>query len=110
MVTDLFAISAVVGTLPEHALVGNDSHGEVVDRDSVILTTHHFRCHVTRSTRGILRVLRVPKSGNSQISNAEIALLVEDQVLRLDVSMKNGVLVEVLEAEEHAGNEEFYRS
>jgi len=46
VVADLLSVLAVIGTLTEHAFVSNYSHGEVVDSDSVVLTAHHFGCHV----------------------------------------------------------------
>lgn len=34
-------------------------------------------------------------------------MVIENQVLRLNVSMENAVLVKVLETQDHAGNEKF---
>ena len=50
MVANLLSVLTVVWTLAKHALIGNHTHGEVVDGDSVILTAHDFWCHVARRT------------------------------------------------------------
>lgn len=107
VVSDLFSVLSVVRTFAEHALVGNDAHGEVVDRDAVVLTAHDLGSHVAWSSRCVLRVLRVPESRDTQVSDAQVAILVEDQIFRLDVSVENRVLVEVLQAQQHARDKEF---
>ena len=107
VVSDLLPVLSVVRTFAEHALIGNDAHGEVVDRDAVVLTAHDLGSHVTWSSRCVFRVLGVPESCNTEISDAQVAILVEDQIFRLNISVENCVLVEVLKAKEHAGDKEF---
>ena len=48
MVSDFFSVLAMVRSLTKHALICNDTHSEVVDRNSMILATHNLWCHVTR--------------------------------------------------------------
>ena len=48
MVTNLLPVLAVVGSLAEHALIGDDAHGEVVDGHAVVLAAHDLRSHIAR--------------------------------------------------------------
>lgn len=41
------SVPASVGPASEHALVSNNSHGEIIDRHSMGLLAHDFRSHVT---------------------------------------------------------------
>lgn len=70
VVTDLLPVLPLVGTLTEHALVSDDTHREVVNRDAVVLPAHDLRGHVAGRTAGVLSVLWVPNAGNTQISDA----------------------------------------
>ena len=110
MVTDLLPVLAMVRSLAEHTLISDDSHREVVDGYTVILSAHNFRSHIARRARCVLRVLRVPQTCNTQIRDPQVAILVKYQVLRLDITMQDGILVKIFEAEKHAGNEELYNS
>ena len=87
MITDLFSVFTVVGPFSKHALVGNDTHCEVVDRYSMILAAHNLWCHVAWRSWSIFWILRVPKTSDSQVSYAEITLLVKDKIFRFDVSV-----------------------
>lgn len=109
MVSNLFPVFATIRTFAEHALISDDTHGEVIDGNTVILATHDFWCHITGRSRGIFRILRVPQSGNTQISHAKITLLVEHKVFWLNVSVQDCVLVQILQAQKHASDKEFYR-
>ena len=110
MVTNLLPVLAMVWPLAEHTLIGNDSHREVVDCYTVVLAAHDLRSHITRRARSVLRVLRIPQTCNTQISDPQVAILVEDQVLWLDITMQDGILVKIFEAEEHACDKELYNS
>ena len=75
MVSDFFSISPEIGSLriiraysSEHALVANNSQREVVNSHSVILSTHHLGSHVSRCSRSVLSVVRIPHSCNAKIS------------------------------------------
>ena len=46
LVTNFLAILPVVWAFAKHALVSNDSHGEVINSDAMILTAHNLRGHV----------------------------------------------------------------
>lgn len=107
MVSDLLPVLAVVWTLAKHALVGDDSHGEVVNSDTMVLPAHDLRGHIAWRARSILRIFSMPQAGDSQVSYPQITQLIEDQILWLDVTMQDCVLVQVLKAQEHAGDKEF---
>ena len=87
VISDLLTVFSVVGPLSKHALVGDDTHGKVVHSYTVILTAHDFRSHVAWGARRVLGVLWVPATGNSEIGDSQIAILVKDEVLRLDISV-----------------------
>ena len=93
VVSDLSSVSALVRSSAEHALVADDSHGEVVDCDSVRLLAHDFRSHVAWGSTRIFGVVRVPHACNSQVSDFEVRVAVEHQVFRLDVSVEDTLLV-----------------
>ena len=93
VISDLFSVLTMVGTLAKHALICNNTHGKVVDSNSMILSAHDFWGHIARCPGCILRVLWVPKTSNTKISYSQIAPLVKDEILWLDVSMKNCIFV-----------------
>lgn len=72
----------------------------------MILATHHFRCHIAGRARGILAILWFKNLGDSHISDANVAILFHDDVLRFDVTMDNSLVMHVLQAEHHACNHE----
>ena len=106
VVANLLPVFALVGPLTVHALVCDDAHREVVDRDAVILTTHHFGGHVAGRATGVFGVLGVPHASDTQISDTHVTIFVENQILRLNVSVENAVLVEVLQTKNYASHEE----
>lgn len=105
MVSDFFAVAAQVGSPSEHAFVADHSEREVVHGDSVVLPAHHLRSHVAGSARGILGVVRVPHSRDSEVCGPEVAVGIEDEVLRFDVAVECAVGVEVLERQDNTGDE-----
>ena len=106
VVSDLFPVLTVIWPLAEHALVGYDSHSEVVHCYTVVLTAHNLGCHVAWCSRRVLWILWIPQASDAQVGDSEIAMLVKDQILRLDVSMKNCILMEVFKAKEHTRDKE----
>ena len=108
MISDLLPVLTLVRTLAKHALIGDDTHCKVVNSNAMVLSAHDFWCHVARSARRVFGVLRIPEAGNSEVCNSQETIFVKDEVLRLDVSVKNGILMQVLKAEEHASNKELY--
>jgi len=104
VVSDFLTVLTLIGTFAKHAFVGNNSHRKVVHCHAVILATHDFGRHVAGRTTGVFCILGVPNSSDAEISDPEIAMLVKNQVFRLDVSVKDAVFVQVLKAQEHAGD------
>lgn len=70
------------------------------------LLAHDLGRHVAWSAGRVLGVVRVPHSSDTQVSDLKVAIRVENQVFRFDVSMQDTLLVQVLQSEEHAGDEE----
>ena len=110
MITNLFSVLAMVRPLAEHTLIGDDSHSEVVDGYTVVLAAHDLGSHIAGRARCVLRVLRIPQTCNTQIRDPQVAILVEDQVLWLDITMQDCILVKIFEAKEHASDKELYNS
>lgn len=77
LVSDFFAVSAIVGSLAQHQFVGNHSHGIVVNCEGVVLATHYFRSHVARGATCVGAVVGFDDAGYSEVSGAEVAFLVE---------------------------------
>ena len=108
MVSYFFSVLPMVWSLTEHTLICDDTHCEIIDSNAMVLTTHDFRCHIAWRSRCVFRVLWVPQSCNTQISDSKVTIFVEDQIFRLDISMQYCILVKVFETEKHARNKEFY--
>lgn len=87
VITDLFAIFPYIWSFGKHTLVRNYAHCKVVDRNTVVLSAHHFWCHVTGSSRSILGVLWIPNSCNSKICYSQITLLIKNKIFWLYVPM-----------------------
>jgi len=104
VVSDFLTVFALIGTFTKHTFVGNHSHRKVVHSNAVILSTHNFGGHIAGCTTGVFCVLRVPNSSNPQISDPQIAVLVKNQIFRFNISVKDTVFVQVLKAQEHAGD------
>ena len=85
--------------------MSDHTQGEVVDLYAVILSAHHFWCHVARRSRGVMSVVWCPNSRDTHVGDPNIAIALQEQVLRLDVPVNNPVVVHVLEADQDASNE-----
>jgi hypothetical protein len=93
MVSNLLSRFTNVRSASEHALISHNSHSEVVDTGCVIDPTHNLGSHVAWRSRRILSVFRPPDSCNTEVSDSEVSILVDDQVFWLDVSMDDVFLV-----------------
>ena len=109
MVSDFFSRLANVGTPSVHAFVSHDTHCKIVDSETMVDSTHYLWSHVTRRARCILRIFRTPQSGDSEVSYPEVAIMINDQILRLDVSVDDILLVACFQSRDEAGTEELYR-
>jgi hypothetical protein len=118
MVSDLFPGLTDIGPLPIHALISNDSHGEIVNGYAMILTAHDLGgyislksyliilTHVSRCATRILSVIWVPHSRDTEIGNPHVPCLIKHKILRLDVSMQDTLAMQILQAQKHASHEE----
>lgn len=78
VVSNLFSTFPKVRSLPEHALKSYNSNSKIVNSDTMILPTHNFWRHVTRSTACIFLVIRSPYSGDSKICQAQITIVLKN--------------------------------
>lgn len=108
VLTDLLPALAHVRPLSVHALVGHDTNSEVVDGLRVVEAQHHLGRHVARRARRVGRVLRSPDARDTEVGDPQIAIVVDDEVLGLDVTVQDLLLVAVLEACNQARHKEFY--
>ncbi len=117
VVSDLLARLAHVGPPTEHALEGDHADREVVHSHPVVLTAHNFGCHVARRPRGVLGVVGSPLAGDPKVRNADVpcggvkeililTIFFEDEVLWLNIAVDDILVVDVLEARNHTGDEE----
>lgn len=106
MVSDLFTRLAQVGPSPEHTLVGDHTHSEVINKEGVILAAHHFRRHVAGRAASVLRVVLSPDPSNSEVRDSKIPIIFNHQILRFDVSMNDILVVDVLEARDQTRDKE----
>ena len=73
----------------------------------MVLPAHDFGSHITRCPRSLLRVFWAPLPRDSEVCNSQVAVLLEDKVLRFDVSVYNGVSVDKFEPQYDAGRKKF---
>ena len=73
----------------------------------MILPAHHLRGHVTGCSTSITTIIRFQLSGNSEVSDAEIALRVQDQVFRFDIPMDHFMFMQKLQSNQYISNKKF---
>lgn len=95
-IPDLLPWFSNIRSFPKHALIRNDSYSKIINSDTVILAAHDFRSHVTRSSRCVFRVVRIPDSGDTEICEAEVSVFFKHQILRFDIPMDNSFVVNIL--------------
>ena len=78
LVPNFSTVLSDVRSSPEHALVPNNAHSEVVHGNTMGLLAHHLWGHVPRSTRSVFRIFGVPDPRNTQISYLEITILIKN--------------------------------
>ena len=57
LIPNILSCTSLVRSLTHHALISNDSHGEVVRSKAVVLSAHNFRSHITRRATGLTSVI-----------------------------------------------------
>lgn len=74
----------------------------------MVLPAHDLGSHITRRARSLLRVVWTPLPRDSKVCNPQIAVLLEDEVLRLDVSVYYVIAMDELKSQYDASRKEFY--
>ena len=98
-----------IGSPSVHALISHHAHSKVVYCSGVILSTHYLWGHVPRCSRSVLCVLWPPNSSNTEVSDSNVSIVINDQVFRLDISVNDLLIVAILKAGDQAGNEKTYK-
>jgi hypothetical protein len=98
VLADLLPALAHVRPLAVHALVRHDTDGKVINCLRVVEAEHDLGRHVARRAGCVGGVLRAPDARNTEVGDAQVAVVVDDEVLGLDVAVQDLLLVAVLEA------------
>jgi len=61
--------------------------------------------HVSRSSGSVLGIFRPPDASDSEVSNSKVAIFIDHDILGLDIPVKDVLVVDILEAADHAGDE-----
>lgn len=80
----------------------------MVHRNPVVLPADDFWCHVAWGPRSVHGVRWSPFASYSEVSDVDVAPLVQNEVFWLDVSMQNFKRVNILQSLQNAGDEELY--
>lgn len=73
----------------------------------MILPINNLRSHISRRATSILIILSNPHPSDTHISNPEISLLIDDQILGLDITMNNIIRMDILKPQYNTADEEF---
>ncbi len=76
----------------------------------MISSGHDFWSHISRSSTRIFPILLTPEFSNTEISDVEVTIKVENQVFRFNISVYYFIFVDIFEATQNTSNEEFYLS
>lgn len=66
-----------------------------------------FGSHVAGSATGVLRVVWFDFSGYPQVSDPEVATIINNQILWFEITVNDLLAVQILEGEDDAGHEKF---
>lgn len=83
------SIATYIWSPAHHAFISDDSHCKVICCKSMVLPAHDFWRHVAGSARSLARVVRCHDSCDTKVSEPQVALIIKNHILRLDVSMNN---------------------
>ena len=72
----------------------------------MVLTTEHLRSHVARSSTGISTVVGTVGPSNTKVSDMSKPFAIQDNILRLDITMNNSLVMEVFQTQKNANNQE----
>lgn len=85
-----------------HTFKADDTYSKIVHCHTMILSTHDFRGHVTRCTTCLFGIIRIPNTSYSEIGNSQITFFIKHQILWLDVSMQNTLIMHVFKRIDYA--------
>ena len=57
LIPNILSCTPLVRSLTHHALISNDSHGEVIRSKAMVLSAHNLRSHITRCSTGLTSVI-----------------------------------------------------
>ena len=97
---------ALVRAFSHHALVPDDSHRKVIRSQPVVLPAHDFGCHVARRSTRLTRIVGRKDARNSKISQAQVSMVIEYQILRLNISVDDLLLMDGFQSVQQARDEE----
>lgn len=97
-----FPRTATKRSSSQHQLMRHNSNCKVICRKAMVLAAKHFRGHISGSAASVTTIIRAKRTGNSQISHPCIALLIQNNVLGLYVSMDDSSRMQVAESQQHA--------
>ena len=106
LITDIFSCSSLVRSLTHHALVSDNADGEVVSSHAVVLAAHDLGRHVARRSARLTRVISRENTGDAEVREAQVAFIVENQVLGLDIPMDDQLCVDGIKGVNEARDEE----
>lgn len=96
--------------IPKHTLIHNNPDCEVVTGHSMVLLAQDLRScnnwlltHVAQRAWCILAVVGPPDASHSQVSDPSVAIFLQHDVLGLEVSVNDAVVVQELQAYHNAG-------
>jgi len=108
LISQLLSRSSLIRSPSHHKLKSTYSHCKIVNRNSMVLATHYFWSHIAWRTRSVYGVIGSPITGYPKICQMDIASGVKDQIFGFNVSMKNTILVQKLQSQNHATKKEFF--
>ena len=85
LISNILARSALIGPFAHHTLVSDDAHRKVIRSQPMVLPAHHLGCHVPRGTTCFGGVVRGEDASDAEIGKAEVPLIVENQIFRLNI-------------------------
>ena len=106
LISNVFSRAALVGPLTHHALVGDDTDSKIVCSQPVVLSTHDLGGHVSWRATCLTCVIGGQNPSNTEIGQAQIALIVKYKILWLDISMNNKLGMNSIKCVNKACNEE----
>ena len=95
MIPDLLPILTIIRSLSQHKFINNNSHCKIIYIKTMILPTHDFWCHITRSSTCIRTIFWSHYSSYSHVSYPNISLFIHNQIFWLDVTLNNILFVEI---------------